>query len=93
MENDLLSAPSEYKNNNTIEEMNRQTSEMIEKKTSEFLNMMYKRNGVDIIGIKGKIRKYFTVLNDYEVYCQNFNAKEWDFDVYTDFEMKRTGMT
>ena len=40
-----------------------------------------------------KIRKYFTVLNDYEVYCQNFNAKEWDFDVYTDFEMKRTGMT
>lgn len=93
MENDLLSAPSEYKNDNTIEEMNRQTSEMIAKKASEFLNMMYKRNGVDIIGIKGKIRKYFTVLEDYEIYCENFNAKEWDFDVYTDFEMKRTGMT
>ena len=93
MENDLLSAPAEYKNENTIEEMNKQTSEMITKKASDFINMMYNRNGVDILGIKGKIRKYFTVLDDYSTYCENFNAKEWDFSVYTDFEMKRTGMT
>lgn len=93
IENELLTASKEYKENNSTEDMNNQTSDMINKAAEEFLNKLYKEMDVDIMGIKGKIKRKFLTTERYNEYCSDFKPSEWSFTVHTDLTMKRTGMT
>ena len=48
---------------------------------------------VDILGIKGKLKRQFLRKDSYDKYIQDFNAKDWDMVVNTDLSIKRAGMT
>lgn len=93
LEGELLSASADHKENNSIPQTEILTSEMIDKSTHEFINDMYTNMNVDILGIKGKSKRKFLTIKDYENFQTLFNPSEWSFDVKTDFRLKRTGMT
>ena len=48
---------------------------------------------VDVLGIKGKLKRFFLTNKAYSEYIKDFSPDEWNFEVKTDLEMKRTGMT
>lgn len=93
LEGELLSASSDHKENNTITQTDKYVSEMISKSTSEFIYEMYRKMDTDILGIKGKAKKKFLTVKEYNYFREHLNPSEWTFNVKTNFKLKRTGMT
>ncbi|MCH5213200.1 MAG: Ger(x)C family spore germination protein [Oscillospiraceae bacterium] len=93
IEGELLSAPSEYRKDHTILELNKSASEMINKASEDLAGRLYRQYNTDALGIKGKLRRQFITNDAYYSYCSDFNPYEWSFSAYADVNIKRTGMT
>lgn len=92
LESELLSAPEEdYEPDSQIPD--KASGEMIDNVAENFLNKLYNKMGVDVLGIRGRLRRFFLTTKSYDEYIKDFNPNEWTFTVNTDFIMKRTGMT
>ncbi|MBQ3123879.1 MAG: hypothetical protein IJC09_00445 [Clostridia bacterium] len=90
LEGELLSAPKKHQDSKDI---NIKTGQMVSDATEEFLSRIYGGLGVDLLGVRGKLKWYFLSNKTYDEYIRGFNAKEWTFSVTTDLVLKRTGMT
>ncbi len=93
LEGELLSLSIEYKESNTMDEMNKKMSDMFDEAAVSVIEKMYKENKIDPLGIKGKLKKKFLTINDYENECKEFKPEEWSFNIKSDITLKRTGMT
>lgn len=93
LEGELVSASPDHRKNNTIHETDINVSNMINNAINEFINEMYKELNVDVLGIRGKTKRQFSTIFEYERFAEKFVPSEWEFDVKTDFRLKQTGMT
>ena len=92
IESNLLSEPGEDIHANS-KHRDTKNSEMMNKAVEEFLDKTYHKMNVDVLGIKGKLKRFFLTNKAYSEYIKDFSPDEWNFEVKTDLEMKRTGMT
>ncbi len=90
---ELQSASEKYREESTIEEIEKATAEMVDKRAEEFTKRLYNDMGSDPLGIRGKIKSKFLTIDEYDRYCEGFDPQEWSFSVNTEIKMKRTGMT
>lgn len=90
---ELLSASTDHRKDSTITETNKMSSSMVSSAAETLINELYKNANADSLGIKRKIKKYFITNAGYEKYCEDFNPSDWSFEVHTDLNLKRTGMT
>lgn len=93
LESELLSAPKEDFFQDNQEDGDRKAGEMIDVATEEFLDKLYNKMNVDVLGIRGKLKREFLTNKAYSEYVKDFRADEWTFEVNTHLTMKRTGMT
>ncbi len=91
LEGELVSAPVSA--HGGTENNDNKMAEMVSNAALEFLNRTYKEMNVDIIGIKGKSKRKFLKNSDYQSFSDGFEPREWSFDVKTELQMKRAGMT
>lgn len=93
LEGELISAPKVDGKSRTVEGREKECGEYISLACNDFLKRVYNEMGVDILGIKGKIKQQFLTNKSYEQYIKSFNTKEWTLNVETNFSIKRAGMT
>lgn len=93
LEGELLSAPKVEGKSKTVEEREKECGEYISLSCNEFLKRAYNEMNVDILGIKGKLKRQFLTNKSYNEYIKSFIAEEWRFDVKTELSIKRAGMT
>lgn len=92
LEAELVSVPEKNKDISE-EEFNSFASDAADSAIEGFLNKSYKEMNVDMLGIKSKLKRKFITNEKYYEYIKDFEPKEWDFSVNTNFRLKRTGMT
>lgn len=93
LEGELLSAPKVEGKSKTVEEREKECGEYISLSCNDFLKRVYNEMNVDILGIKGKLKRQFLTNKSYNEYIKSFIAEEWRFDVKTELSIKRAGMT
>ncbi len=93
IEGELISAPKVEGKSETVETRQKECGEYMSLACNDFLKRVYNEKDVDILGIKGKIKRQFIDIKEYNEYKKSFRAKEWRFSVNTDFSIKRAGMT
>lgn len=93
LEGDLLSASIEHKDNNTIPETDEAVAGMITEAAENFIDTVYKGMNVDLLGIRGAIKRKFLTIKEHSEYCKSFIPSDWTFSVTTNFKLRRTGMT
>ena len=90
LEAELLSVPQKHDNDKNLD---KRASEMISHATEDFLKRVYTDMGSDLVGIRGKLKRFYLSNIDYNKSIEWFNPKDWTFSVNTDLKIKRTGMT
>ena len=90
LEAELLSVPKKHGNDKNLD---KRTSEMISHATENFLKRVYTDMEADLLGIRGKLKRFCLSNIDYNKSVESFNPKDWTFSVSTDLKIKRTGMT
>ena len=90
LEAELLSIPKKHKNSPAIDI---RAGEMVDRATEDFLHRVYNGMGSDLLGIRGKFKRFFLSNQKYREYVKTFDPKEWQFEVSTELRIKRTGMT
>ncbi|MGN0164195.1 MAG: Ger(x)C family spore germination C-terminal domain-containing protein [Candidatus Ornithomonoglobus sp.] len=90
---ELLSASTDHRKDSTITETDKMSSAMVSSAAEKLINELYQNANADSLGIKRKIKNKFITNAAYEKYCEGFIPSEWSFKVYTDMDLKRTGMT
>lgn len=93
LEGELLSAPKVQGKSKTIEDREKECGEYIDVACNEFLDRLYGEMGVDILGLRGKLKRQFSNYDTYGEYIKSFASKEWTVKVKTCFSIKRAGMT
>lgn len=93
IEAELLSAPEIQDQSKTIKEREKECEYYICEACNEFLQRVYGEKGIDILGVKGKLKRQFLTNDKFNRYMEDFNAKEWKLNVTTDFTVKCAGMT
>ncbi len=93
LEGELISAPKVEGKSKTVEDREKKCGEYISLACNDFLKRVYNEMDVDILGVRGKIKRQFLDNKSYEEYIKSFNAREWSLNVKTDFSIKRAGMT
>lgn len=92
LEAELLSEVGDY-NHISEDERDAKNGSMISNAAEDFIDKAYGEMNVDLLGIKGRLKRFFTTNGEYNEYIKNFEPKEWNFEVETDLTVKRTGMT
>lgn len=87
LEGEVLSIPEGYKI--TGDECARYIDEVCD----EFLQRFYNDMGIDVLGLKGKIKRKFLTNGTYKEYIEKFESKEWKMDTNITLTIKRSGMT
>ncbi len=90
---ELLSASTDHRKDSTITETNKMSSSMVSSAAEKLINELYQGANADSLGIKRKIKQKFITNAGYEKYCEDFTPSDWSFEVHTDLNLKRTGMT
>lgn len=90
LEAEILSVPQKH---NSDKKMDNEFGRMVSDATEEFLKRTYSEKNSDVIGIRGKLKRFYVSNKEYNKYIETFSANEWSFDVNTDLVIKRTGMT
>lgn len=90
---ELQSVSEKYSAEHSIDQIEKIISEMTDERAESFVSTVYNEMGVDPLGIRGKLKSKFLTIEEYEKYCENFKAEDWQFDIHTEIKMKRTGMT
>lgn len=90
LEAELLSIPEKHKNSPAIDI---RAGEMVDRATEDFLHRVYNGMGSDLLGIRGKFKRFFLSNQKYREYVKIFEPREWWFEVSTELRIKRTGMT
>lgn len=90
LEAELLSIPEKHRNSTEID---KRAGKMVDKATEKFLKRVYNEMGADLLGIRGKLKKFYLSNETYQKYIKTFDPKEWQFKVSTELAIKRTGMT
>ncbi len=93
LEGELISAPKVEGKSKTVEDREKECSEYISLACNDFIKRIYKEMDVDILGVRGKLKREFLDNNSYKEYINKFSAKEWELTVKTDLSIKRAGMT
>ncbi len=93
LEGELISAPKVDGKSRTVEGREKECGEYISLACNDFLKRVYNEMGVDILGVRGKLKQQFLTNKSYDQYIKSFNTKEWKLNVKTDFSIKRAGMT
>lgn len=93
IDTELLSAPEEYRKIDSMKQNDEKNQEMVEKAAKRFIEKMYQNYRVDVLGIKGKLKRYFLSNKSYDEYIKSFSPEQWNFTVNVNIDMKRTGMT
>lgn len=93
IDTELLSAPEEYRKYDSMRENDEKNRKMVEDAAEKFINKMYGECGADVLGVKGKLKRYFDDNKSYERYIDTFVPSEWEFTVNVNIDMRRTGMT
>lgn len=93
LEGELISAPKVKGKSKTVEERQGECEKYLSQACNDFLKRVYNEMDVDILGIRGKLKRQFWDTETYEEYIKNFSAKEWELSVTTDLSVKRAGMT
>lgn len=90
LEAELLSVPQKHDNDKNLD---KRASEMISHATENFLKRVYTDMGSDLVGIRGKLKRFYLSNIEFNNSMETFNPKDWTFSVNTDLKIKRTGMT
>lgn len=90
---EIQSVSEESKEIIVTDEYEQQASEMVNSACENLIQKLYKELNADSLGIKGKLKKEFLTLKEYNKYCETFNPSEWNFEIKTKLEIQRTGMT
>ncbi len=87
LEGEVLSMPGGY------EIKGDECARYIDKACDEFLVRTYNDMGIDILGLRGKIKRKFLTNGVYKEYIESFDTKEWKTDANITLTIKRSGMT
>ncbi len=90
LEAELLSVPYKHKND---KELGTRLGKMISEATEKFLEKTYSEMGADLVGIRGKLKRFYLSNKTYTNAVADFSPRDWTFDVTTELKLKRTGMT
>lgn len=90
LEAELLSVPHKHKND---KELDKRAGKMITDATEKFLKITYGEMGTDLLGIRGKLKRFYLSNKEYTKDIKDFNPKDWEISVETELIVKRTGMT
>ena len=93
LEGELISAPKVEGKSKTVEDREKECSRYITDACNDFIKRIYTEMDVDILGVRGKLKRRFLDNKDYNKYIKNFRAKDWKFSINTDLSIKRAGMT
>lgn len=90
---EIQSVPDESKSYVITDEYINKITEMINEAAHNVINTLTNEYGTDALGVKGKLKRKFMTIEEYEEYCKNFDISEWAFNVNTELKIQRTGMT
>lgn len=90
---DLLSAPEEYRQSHSTKDIEIEVAGMVNSAAEALIYKVYREMSADMLGIRGRLRKQFLTLDEYERCCQSFDPSEWSFIVRSQVNIRRTGMT
>lgn len=90
---EIQSVSEESKEIIITDEYERQSAQMVSDAANSLIYKLYKELNSDALGIKGKLKKEFLTLEEYDKYCETFKPSEWSFNVRTKLQIQRTGMT
>lgn len=92
IEADFYSLPADYNAESHIGDFEKNVTEEMNKTCNEFLNGFFSQYESDILKICEKSKKKFLTNDKYEEFKKNLKLREYEFDVKTDFKVRRTGL-
>ncbi len=90
LEAELLSVPQKHKND---KDLDKRAGKMISDATEKFISHTYGKMGADLLGIRGKLKRFYVSDKEYTKLIEAFNPEDWQFSVETELKIRRTGMT
>ncbi len=89
LEAELLSVSKKHRNDKNLGE---KAGKMISHATEKFLKHVYGEMNSDLVGVRGKLKRFYISNKEYNEAVSDFNPEDWKFSVNTQLKLKRTGM-
>lgn len=92
IESDLYCMPAHYNIESNLEEFEKTVEEDMNKTFTQFMNDFLHKYDCDIFRLKERSKNKFLTIGEYEEFKKTVDFREFEFNVKTNFKIRRTGL-